>query len=327
MAAGLGTRLRPLTWDIPKPIVPVANATAIEHLLALLAAHRVERAIANLHWFGDRVRRVVGDGSGLGISLEYSDEPQLLGTAGGVRAVRDFLCANGEEPFIVMAGDTLTDVDLSALVAAHRQNGGVATLAVKQVDDVSRYGVVVADAKRRITGFQEKPDPAEALSDLSNCMIYVFSPQIFEHFPTESGPLDFANDIFPALLAQDVPFHLHQIDAYWNDIGSLPEYLRGNLDAVEGRVALHHLAGRIVGPDDAAELGRGVSISGRVLLGDGAVIGERVRLDGPLVVGPGAKIGAAAKLKESVLLAGAEIATDAIVARAIIGNAAELRAD
>ena len=167
MAAGLGTRLRPLTWEIPKPVVPVANRPVIEHILRGLAGHDITDMVANLHWFPDTIRGPLGDGSALGVRITYAEETRLLGTAGGVRNVRDFLTAEGG-PFLVMAGDALTDIDYTALIDAHRRSGGIATLAVKRVADVSQYGVVVTDADGRVQGFQEKPDPAEALSDLTN---------------------------------------------------------------------------------------------------------------------------------------------------------------
>jgi mannose-1-phosphate guanylyltransferase len=235
MAAGLGTRLRPITWEIPKPVVPVANRPIVAHLTKLLADHGVDEVIANLHWFPDVVKSSLGDGSKFGVELSYAYEEELLGTAGGVRNVADFLTGGDDDVFVVLAGDALTDIDLGALVAAHRENGGVATLAVKQVADVSQYGVIVTGSDGRVEGFQEKPDPAEALSNLCNCMIYAFSPEVFDYFP-EADPVDFANDVFPALLDNDVPFHVHEIETYWNDIGTLPEYINGNLDVLTGAV-------------------------------------------------------------------------------------------
>src|SRR6185295_2764264 len=137
MAAGLGTRLRPLTREIPKPLVPVANRPIMEHILRLLAGHELSEVVANLHWFGDTIRERFGDGSELGVELTYSEEEKLLGTAGGVRNVRSFF---GDEPFVVMAADALTDIDLQALARTHAENEWMATLAVKRVTDTSEYG-------------------------------------------------------------------------------------------------------------------------------------------------------------------------------------------
>src|ERR1700691_323438 len=167
LAAGLGTRLRPLTYEITKPMVPVLDRPVMAHILDLLDRHGFEEVIANLHYFPDSIRAYFGEGGG----LSYRYEPELLGTAGGVRG-----CA---EVCLLISGDALTDIDLSAFAARHREAGGIATLAVKQVSDTREYGVVLHDRAGRITGFQEKPQPDEALSDLGNCGIYVFDPAIF----------------------------------------------------------------------------------------------------------------------------------------------------
>jgi mannose-1-phosphate guanylyltransferase len=327
MAAGLGTRLRPLTWEIPKPVVPVANRPVIEHILRGLAAHGITDVIANLHWFPDTIRGPLGDGSALGIELTYIEEEELLGTAGGVRNARDFLTAEGE-PFLVMAGDALTDIDYTALIDAHRRSGGIATLAVKQVADVSQFGVVVTDADGRVQGFQEKPDPAEALSDLTNAMIYVLEPEVLDHFPA-GEVIDFALDVFPALLDADVPFHVHRFDEYWNDVGSIDEYLQGNIDVVEGHVKVEP-AGELRegGPTEEATEPQdgGWELSGTVLLGEGASVAAGARIDGPVVIGPGASVGENAIVKRSVLLPGAELPAESMLVGAIAGRRGALAA-
>lgn len=323
MAAGLGTRLRPITEGVPKPVVPVGNVAIIEHLVELLASHGVGEVIANLHWFPDSVEGRLGDGSRHGVEMSYEREERLTGTAGGVRVVRDFLTSGDDDVFLVLAGDALTDVDLTALAAAHRSNGGVATLAVKQVADVSEYGVIVTGSDGRIQGFQEKPDPAEALSDLVNCMVYAFSPEIFDYFP-DDDPVDFANDVFPALLEHDVPFHVHEIDGYWNDIGTLREYLQGNLDAVTGAVKLPRLAGELLVDSAPAGVDSSVEVEGTVLFGDGCAIGEGAHLSGPLVIGGGAEIGAGAMVKQALVLPGGRVPEGGILARGIAGQADRL---
>jgi mannose-1-phosphate guanylyltransferase/mannose-1-phosphate guanylyltransferase/phosphomannomutase len=319
MAAGLGTRLRPLTHEIPKPLVPVANRPIMEHILELLGRQGFGEVVANLHWFGEVIRARFGDGASLGVEVTYSEEPELLGTAGGVRNVRSFF---GDDPFVVMAADALTDIDLGALARTHERNDWLATLAVKEVKDTSEYGVVVTGSDDRVQGFQEKPDPAEALSNLANCMIYVLEPEIFDHFPDQQE-VDFALDVFPALLEGDIPFGVHVTDAYWNDVGSLPEYLKGNLDALTGAIDVAP-AGTLLSDGDAEGLAPGVEVDGPVLLGDGAEVGEGAQLDGPLVIGPGARIGAGARLRESVLLPGTEVPAAGLLAGAIAGSAPAL---
>ena len=317
MAAGLGKRLRPLTYEVPKPMVPVANRPVMELILRLLAKQGFGEVISNLHWFPETIEGHFGDGSGVGVELTYLREPELTGTAGGVRAARDYLTAEGG-PFLVMAGDALSDIDLDALAAAHAANDGIATLATKRVANVSEFGVVIVDGEGRVQGFQEKPDPAEALSDLANSMIYVLEPEIFDHFP-DSDPVDFALDVFPAMLEHDVPFHVHVTDSYWNDVGSPPEYLQGNLDVVMGAVGVEP-AGDLIDGDAEEALGAGVESSGPILLGEGATIGDGARLDGPLVVGPNARIGAGARIKDSVVLPGAEVPDQALLSASIIGR-------
>jgi mannose-1-phosphate guanylyltransferase len=330
MAAGLGTRLRPLTYEIPKPIVPVVNRPVIEHVLVLLRRHGFGEVIANLHWFPDAIRDHLGDGSDAGIELTYSYEETLLDTAGGVWNVRDYL-THDDDSFLVLAADALTDVDLGALADAHAAHDGVATMTVKRVPNVSEYGVVLTDADGRVQGFQEKPDRAEALSDLANCMIYAFRPQIFDYFP-DPPYVDWANDIFPILLDNDVPFFTHVVERYWNDVGSLRELLQGNLDGIEGTVELEPAGELVTGEadpespdvdglaDERAGLPAGTSINGRVLVGEDARVGDGVRIDGPAVIGAGARVGDGARIKESVLLPGAEVPAEGLLAGSIAGR-------
>ena len=332
MAAGLGTRLRPLTYEVPKPMVPVANRPVIELILRSLAGAGFTEIVCNLHWFPETITDRLGDGSALGVELTYSHEEELLGTAGGVRNVRDFF---GDEPFLVLAGDALTDIDFRALAHAHAQHDGLATLAVKRVADTREYGVVVTGSDGRIQGFQEKPDPAEALSDLANCMIYVLSPEVFDHFPDLAAP-DFALDVFPALLSSDAPFYVHETDAYWNDVGSPPEYLQGNLDVAAGLVGVEWLGELVEGDADPDEPGAhgleaeqgglpaGCEVDGRVLVGRDVRVGKDVRIDGPCVIGDGATIGDGARVKSSVLLPESEVPPGCYLVGAIAGRSGSL---
>src|SRR3981189_287395 len=174
LAAGLGTRLRPLPYEITKPMVPVLDRPVMEHILELLERHGLTEVIANLHYFPDSIREYFGE------RLQYRYEAELLGTAGGVRECGPFF---GGGTFLVISGDALTDIDLTALVERHSSSGGIPTLAVQQVRHTRRWGVALHDRDGRIPGFQEKPAPEEALSNLGNCGIYVFEPRIFDYFP------------------------------------------------------------------------------------------------------------------------------------------------
>lgn len=306
LAAGKGTRLQPLTYEMPKPMVPVANRPIMEHILDLLKRHRLNEIVANLSYLPEQITEHFGDGAGHGVAIEWSFEERLLGTAGGVRNVREFF---GDEAFLVMAADALSDIDLSALREAHESNDGIATLAVTGVTDTREYGVVVSDSDGRIQGFQEKPDPAEALSDLANCMIYVLEPAIFDYFP-DRDEVDFALDVFPELLANDVPFYVHQTDAYWNDVGSIDEYRQGNFDAISGALEVGSLARDAA---DGVSAGEGTTlpgdavVEGPVLVGSGCEIGAGAQLHGPLVIGDACRVGAGAVLRECVLLGGVTV--------------------
>ena len=314
LAAGLGTRLKPLTYELPKPMVPVLDRPVMAHIVRLLEAQGFDELIANLHWFPDAITGYFGD------RLTYRHEPELLGTAGGVRGVRDFF---GNEPVVVISGDALTDLDVGALVARHREAGGIATLTVKQVPDTREYGVVIHDEDGRVQGFQEKPDPAEALSDFGNCGIYCFSPEIFDFFP-DADPVDWAQDVFPVLLDNDVPFHVHVTDSYWNDVGSLAELRQGTWDALDGRLRLEVLGreareGLRVG--EGTELPRDLELEEPpAWIGQDCELGDRVRLVGPLVIGDGCRIGAGASLREVILLPGTVVAPGEVMIGAVVGR-------
>ncbi|HEY2283352.1 MAG TPA: NDP-sugar synthase [Solirubrobacteraceae bacterium] len=314
LAAGLGTRLRPLTFEITKPMVPVLDRPVMAHILDLLDRHSFEETIANLHYFPDSIREHFGE------RLTYRFEPELLGTAGGVRACAEFF---GEDPFLVISGDALTDIDLTALAARHRESGGIATLAVKQVPDTREFGVVLHDREGRITGFQEKPRPDEALSDLGNCGIYVFSPEIFDYFPQRPF-VDWAKDVFPALLENDVPFHIHEVREYWNDVGSLGELRQGTFDALRGELRLE-VEGEEVAPGVVVSGGRSLpedaEVEGPVWIGREVTIGAGVRLMGPVVLGDGATVGDRAQLRETIVFPGTRVAGESILIGAISGHA------
>jgi mannose-1-phosphate guanylyltransferase/mannose-1-phosphate guanylyltransferase/phosphomannomutase len=318
LAAGLGTRLRPLTYEVTKPMVPVLDRPVMEHIVDLLDLHGFEEVIANLHYFPDSIREHFGD------RMEYRFEPELLGTAGGVRACAEFF---GDEPFLVISGDALTDIDLTALAARHRETGGIATLAVKQVSDTREFGVVLHDRDGRITGFQEKPSPDEALSDLGNCGIYVFDPKIFDYFPDRDF-VDWANDVFPVLLENDVPFYIHEVREYWNDIGSLGELRKGTFDALRGELHLQ-VAGEEVRPGitvaDGSPLPGDTDIEGPAWIGRDVRIGKGVRLMCPIVVGDGVSIGDRAQLRASIIFPGTEIASESILIGAIAGHGGILK--
>jgi len=314
LAAGLGTRLKPITYEIPKPMVPVLDRPVMAHIVGMLERQGFTDLIANLHYYPDSIRDYFGD------RLSYRYEEELLGTAGGVRNVADFF---GDDLIVIVSGDALTDTDLNGLVERHRRAGGIATLTVKKVDDTREYGVVIHDAGGRIQGFQEKPDPSEALSELGNCGIYCFSPEIFDYFPDRPF-VDWANDVLPALLENDVPFYVHEIEDYWNDVGSLGELRQGTWDILNGALRMDVTGSTVA---EGVTVGEGSSldgveiVEGPVWVGAGVSFGSDVRLIGPVALGDGSTVGDGAALRDTIIFPGTEIAAGAILIGAIHGGA------
>src|SRR3954467_2959293 len=338
LAAGLGTRLRPLTYVMPKPVAPVLNRPIVAWIADLLKEHGFDDVVTNLSYLPEQIRGVLGDGSDFGLRISYSEEPEPLGTAGGVGEVRDFLSET--DSFLIISGDALTTIDLGAMREAHEANverGGILTIATKRVEDTTQFGVAITDEEGRIHGFQEKPEPAEALSDLANCGIYMFRREIFDHFPPPDqkspagdedqppGFVDWAMDVFPALLDGDIPFYAHEIDAYWNDIGSVGEFVQGNLDALAGKAGIEPPAPEVAEGIYAGE-GSGVDaakVRAPLLIGANCHVGLGSNLHGPAVVGDGCKLGADANMRVCGILPGAEVPPGALVVGGLYGIVAD----
>jgi NDP-sugar pyrophosphorylase family protein len=318
MAAGLGTRLAPITDLVPKPLVPVANVPAMELLLARLPGAGVDEIAINLHHHGDAVRAAFGDGSRLGLRIHWSDEPVLLGTAGGAGPVADFLREPGE-PFLVLSGDGLHAIDLAGLVQRHRAARADGTLTVLEIEDPSRFGVCVLDEDDLIVEFQEKPALAEARSRWASCGVYCFEPAVLDRI-TPGTFTDWAKDVLPAMMADGDRLAAYKTNAYWSDIGTVADLLRANLDCVTGAMGL----GALDGIDPAAQVDPSARIEGPVAIAAGARIGADARLIGPVAVGPGATVGAGAALRDAVVLPGAAVAPGALVLGGIVGDTGTL---
>src|SRR5579872_3008818 len=214
LAGGLSTRLYPLTRQVPKPLVPVAGVPNAEHVIHYLRAYGFDEIAINLHYLADAIVDRLGDGSRFGVRLEYSYEPELLGSAGAVKKLEGFF---GDENFVVVGCDDLTDLPLDQLLAMHRERRAIATIGLVECDEVDQYGVVVLGERGKIAGFQEKPAKGTERSKLANTGIYAFSPAIFSHVPAETF-YDFGKQVFPALQSAGAPFFgFHARGAYWSD--------------------------------------------------------------------------------------------------------------
>ncbi len=322
LAAGLGTRLRPLTEEISKPMVPIVNRPVMEHIVDLLSRHGFEELYVNLHYHPDVITNHFGDGGSWGLSITYSYEEELMGTAGGVKKLEEKL---GGDTFLIISGDALTDLDLSALVAFHKQHKCIATLVVTPVSDPSKYGVVIMEEGGRITGFQEKPSREEAKSFVANSGIYVFEPEVLEMIP--AGFYDFGTQLFPRFLEEGIEFYGYQHEDYWNDVGSLEEYKEGNFDALTGKVKVRIPGVRIgedvwIGEDTVIE--EEVVMVGPVCIGSNCEVKKGARLFGPLVVGDRTVIDEGAVLYRGIKWGDGYIGRDAHLMDSIVGWEAEI---
>jgi mannose-1-phosphate guanylyltransferase len=322
LAAGLGTRLRPLTEEISKPMVPIVNRPVMEHIVDLLAAHGFDELYVNLHYHPDVITRHFGDGEHWGLSITYSYEEQLQGTAGGVKKLERELEG---ETFLVISGDALTDLDLTSLLAFHKSHGRLATLVVTTVRDPSKYGVVITENDGRITGFQEKPSREEAKSFVANSGIYVFEPGVLEMIP--EGFYDFGSQLFPRFLEEGIEFFAYRHGDYWNDVGSIEEYKAGNFDALTGKVKVK-IPGVHIGEDvwigDETVIEEEVIMVGPICIGARCQVKKGARLFGPLVVGDRTIIDRGAILYRGIKWGDGYIGKDAHLLDSIVGREAEI---
>ncbi|TMC98161.1 MAG: NDP-sugar synthase [Chloroflexi bacterium] len=299
MAGGEGSRLRPLTSRQPKPLVPVAGRPIMEHILLHLRRHQMRDVIATVQYLGASIRNYFGDGSEQGVALTYSVEDSPLGTAGSVMLARQQL----NEPFLVISGDALTDVDLGAAVRFHREHRALATIVLKPVPNPLEYGVVVVDDGGAVQRFIEKPSWGEVISDLANTGIYILDPAVFDFFrPGEVT--DWSGDVFPKLLKQGEPVFGWVTSGYWEDVGSHAAYVKANFDCLEGRVKVDIPAvrkGDSVWIHEEAEVAGGARIDGPALICAGAQVRSGAWVNGPCVIGGYTTIDSGAKISNSIM--------------------------
>ena len=301
MAGGEGSRLRPLTVGRPKPMVPIVNKAVIGHILDLLKAHGITEVIITLRYLASVIQDFLDDGASLGMKLIYSVEETPLGTAGSVKNAAHLL---DDEPFLVISGDALTDFDLSAIVAAHAQNDAIATLTLTHIANPLEYGVIVTDSAGRVKQFLEKPTWGELLSDTVNTGIYVFDSTVLELIPDGTN-YDFSKDLFPQLMAEDMPIHGYIADGYWCDVGNIEEYMQANSDMLYGKVNLPqpmgtHLGGGIwVGAD--VEIAPSAQLFGPIYLGNEVKIKGDVTVYGPAVIRDYTVVDNFTRLERSIL--------------------------
>jgi mannose-1-phosphate guanylyltransferase/mannose-1-phosphate guanylyltransferase/phosphomannomutase len=273
--------------------------------------------------FPELIKGYFGDGTNLGMTIAWSEEKELLGTAGGTKRLEGFW---GRETILVTSGDGLHDVDVTALLGHHRRTGALATLAVKPVDDPSAYGVAILDRDTRIRGFQEKPSRDEARSDLANCGVYVIEPDLLDRIPRDTF-YDFGADVWPVLVSAGEPVYAYTTMAYWNDVGGLDELRNSILDAVTGRVRIE-IPGDEIAPGVFAEEGCAIdpsaAVEGPVVLGRNVVIEAGARIRGPAAIGADSRVGRDAAIRSAALLPGSVVPDEGIAIAGIFGDASKL---
>jgi mannose-1-phosphate guanylyltransferase/phosphomannomutase len=299
MAGGEGTRLRPLTSNTPKPLISLVNRPMMDHIVRLLKRHGFDDIVVTLAFLPQTIRSYFGDGEDFGVRLVYATEETPLGTAGSVGNAKEEL----DEPFLVISGDVLTDIDLGAIVDFHKDRGAMATLALKSIENPLEFGIVITRDDGSIERFLEKPSWGQVFSDTVNTGIYVLEPEIFDFIPGEES-VDFSEDVFPSLLEEGKALFGFVADGYWEDVGTLEAYVKAHQDALDGKVEIEV---------------PGFEVSDKVWVGEGAEIDPDADVKAPAVLGENCRLEAGAHLGEySVLGSNVMVRSDASIDRSVL---------
>jgi mannose-1-phosphate guanylyltransferase len=315
LAAGKGTRVRPITYTIPKPLIPILQKPVMEFLLELLRKHGFDQIMVNVSHLADEIENYFRDGQRFGVEIGYSFEGRIvegklvgeaLGSAGGLRRIQDFNTFF-DDTFIVLCGDALIDLDLTAAVKWHKAKGAIATVVTKKVpkEEVSSYGVVVTDQDGRIKSFQEKPSVEEALSTEINTGIYIFEPEVIDYIPPKQQ-YDIGSELFPKLVEIGAPFYAVSMDFQWVDIGKVPDYWQAIRGVLMGEIKNVNIPGREVAPGIYTGLNVAVNwdkvkIQGPVYIGSMTKIEDGATIIGPTMIGPNCWVCSGATVDNSVI--------------------------
>jgi len=333
LAAGRGTRVRPLTVTLPKPMVPIIHKPVMEMLVEHLRNHGFGQIMVNTSYLAPQIESYFRDGHQFGVRMAYSFEgvieegqiiDQPLGSAGALQKIQRH-SGFFDDDFVVVCGDAVVDLDLGKMLAFHRSRQAVATVALKKVprQELVNYGVAVTDAAGRIREFQEKPAAGRELSDLANTGIYIFSPRIFDWIP-ETGVYDIGSQLLPALAAAGAPIHGIEMSFNWFDIGRLRDYHRVVMQALRGEAPPYELPGDQpipgvwVGPNVCANFDR-IRIQGPVFIGGSASIGDGCEITGPVFIGANACVQSGAQIEASVVMDHTRVSGFASYQRKVIG--------
>lgn len=289
LVGGEGTRLRPLTYNIPKSMVPIVNRPFLEHMINHLKDHGIDDIILALCYLPHQIQSYFGDGSNFGVKLTYVIEDHPLGTAGAVKNVEAYL----DDTFFVFNGDVFTDLDLSAMMRLHRQRGAKTTIALTPVEDPTIYGVVETGAQGEVQRFIEKPRPEAVTTNMINAGTYIVEPDVLSHIPRGSS-FTFERELFPLLLERGDPIYSYPSNAYWIDIGTPGKYLKLHHDLLTGRVSRSfpwQSAGEGLWVEGSCDIHPQAHLEGPTIIGRDCVIGPGVKVKGPSVIGQECHIG------------------------------------
>ena len=323
MAGGEGTRLRPLTSNAPKPMLPLVNEPMMEHIVRLLKQHGFDEIVVTVAFMANHIRTYFGDGSDFGVRMVYATEETPLGTAGSVRNAMDEL----DERFLVISGDVLTDIDLTAIVKEHDEKQALATIGLVRVENPLEFGIVITHDDGSIERFLEKPSWGQVFSDTINTGIFVLEPEIFDYIEPDR-PVDFSSEVFPALLDDGKPLYGAIAEGYWEDVGTLESYLSAHKDILDGQVQVE-VPGFEMG--DGVQVGEGAEIHPDATVVGPAVIGENCRIEAGVRLGPYTVLGTNVRVRadadlERVVVHDNSYLGEAVRLRgAIIGRSCDLR--
>lgn len=318
LAAGVGSRLEPLTLQYPKPMIPFLNKPLMEHILVHLRRHHVTHTVSNLHYLPDKVENHFGSGADLGMQTDFMYEPVLTGDAGGLRTCREFLA---NETFLVVMGDLITDLDITYVLNQHKEKGAIATIALKHVTDVEHFGVATLDTNGFLSGFQEKPSRNEAKSNLASTGIYVFEPEIFDHLP-KGRQIGFGKHVFPLLLEKQLPVLGVEVWGYWSDVGTVEQYKQSTADAMAGLFDVQIPGAKMaetIWCEDGSTIAETVNINGNILIGRNSHIAAGAKLSGFVVIGDNCLIESDAVLENCILWSGTLVEGNAVVKDSVVG--------
>jgi mannose-1-phosphate guanylyltransferase/phosphomannomutase len=325
IAGGLGTRLRPLTYNTPKPIVPVANRAFVLHQIDLLRQHGISEVILNLHYLSGSIRSILDDGKDLGVKVRYSIEEHPLGTAGAVKNAEEYF---DDGPMVVFNGDVLTDINISQIIDFHKKKKARVTLTLTRVEDPTAYGLILTDKECRVSHFIEKPSweqlanlAAEGPADTINAGIYVLDPKIFGNVP-KGVEYSFERQLFPDLLAAGDPIYGYISDRYWIDIGNPAQYQSAHEAILRNEVAVRVFGARSergVRIGENVRLDKTVKLLGPAIIGRGACVGAETRIKDYTVLGENVAVGQECSIAQTIVWEGTRIGNHVSLNGCIIG--------